>query len=205
MALGRRGGFDGTRMTRSGGSIGAQSELICFRGRQVWVLVEVVDRCDKTVAIRQLIRLIIPEAAEARRRGRLTRPLHTRQGIRGDVANPTGGQHGDDVSGSRMSLAHAQRNAQRLVEEVAARHGDEELKHSVAPQHRLGTEPAARHFEHHLTAADEHDAAVGDDHACRQVDVIADQEHLAFPDDAVGLQRPPDGATRPADRRHIAR
>ena len=46
---------------------------------------------------------------------------------------------------------------------------------------------------------------MGDNHPCRQIDVIADQEHLTFPDDAVGLQRPPDGSTRPADWRHIAR
>ena len=62
-----------------------------------------------------------------------------------------------------------------------------------------------RHLENHLAAADENDPAMGDDHACRQIDVIADEEHLTFPDDAVGLQRPPDGATRPADWRHIAR
>jgi len=109
------------------------------------------------------------------------------------------------MPGSRVPLAHAERHAQRFIKEVTARGGNEELEHPVASQHRLGTEPTTRHFKNDFTTADENDSAVGDDHACREIDVIADEEHLSFPDDAVGLQRPPDGPTRPADRRHIAR
>ena len=121
------------------------------------------------------------------------------------MADPTGGEHGDNVSGSRVPLAHAQRHAQRLVEEVLARHGDEELEDAIAPKHRFWTKPAARHLEHNFTATDEDDAAVGDDHACRQIDVVADEEYLSFPNDAIVLQRAPDGATRPTDRWHVAR
>jgi hypothetical protein len=151
------------------------------------------------------IGLIVPEAAKARRRSGLSRPLQTRQRIRRDVANSTRCQHGDDVSGSRVSLAHTQRHAQWLIEEVLARHGDEELKDAIAPQHRFRAEPAAWHLENDLTTADEDDAAVGDDHACRQIDVVADEEYLSFPNDAVSLQRAPDGASRSADRGHIVR
>ena len=63
-------------------------------------------------------------------------------------------------------------------------------KSSRTPSRRStgsGTEPAARHLENDLTAADEDDAAVGDDHACRQIDVVADEEDLSFPNDAVSL------------------
>jgi hypothetical protein len=104
-----------------------------------------------------------------------------------------------------MPIAHAQRHTERLVEEVAARHGDEKLKDSIAAQHGLRAEPAARHLENDLPATDEDDTTVGDDHPCREVDIVADEEHLSFPDDAVGLQRAPDGATRSADRWHIVR
>src|SRR5918997_1895172 len=67
-----------------------------------------------------------------------------------------------------MPISHAQRPSQRLVEEIAAGHGDEELENSVAAQHGLGTEPAARHLENDLSATDEDDTAVGDDHACSE-------------------------------------
>jgi hypothetical protein len=86
-----------------------------------------------------------------------------------------------------MALTHAQRHPHRLVEEVAAGHGDEDLQDSVSPQHRFGTEPAARHLENNFAATDENNAAVSDDHARCQIDVVADEEDLTFPNDAVGL------------------
>jgi len=104
-----------------------------------------------------------------------------------------------------MPLAHAQRHSQRFIKQVAIRHGDEELEYSIAPQQRLGSEPPTRHLEDRLTAADKNHTPVGNDHARREIDIVADEEHLAFPDDAVCLQRPPDGATRPTDRWHITR
>jgi hypothetical protein len=104
-----------------------------------------------------------------------------------------------------MSLTHTQWHAQWLIEEILPRHGHEELEDAIAPQHRFWTEPTARHLENDLTAANEDDTAVGDDHTCGQIDVIADEEHLPFPDDTISLQRAPDGATRSADRRYFAR
>ena len=70
------------------------------------MLVEVVNHADETIAVHRWVGLVVPEAAEAWRRGRFSRPLQARQCIRGDVANPTGPQHGDDVSSSGMPLAH---------------------------------------------------------------------------------------------------
>ena len=139
----------------------------CLGGHRIRILVEVVDRADQTVVGDERIWFIVPEAAKAWCRSGLSRPLQTRQRIRRDVANPTRCQHGDDVSGSRVPFSQAQRHPQRLVEEVLAGHGDEELEDAIAPQHRFRTEPAARHLENDFTATDEDDAAVGDDHACR--------------------------------------
>jgi hypothetical protein len=70
------------------------------------MLIEVVNRADETVAIQQRIRVIAPKTAEARRRGRLTRTFQTRQCVRSNVANPTRREHGNDVSGCGMPLAH---------------------------------------------------------------------------------------------------
>jgi hypothetical protein len=104
-----------------------------------------------------------------------------------------------------MSLPHAKRHAEWLVEQVSTRHGHEEIENAIASQHWLRSEPASRHIEHELATADKDHAPVGDDHARREVDVIADEQHLTFPDDTVGLERAPDGAARPTDRRNISR
>ena len=102
-----------------------------------------------------------------------------------------------------MPFAHAKRDGHRLVEEVAAGHGDEEVEDAVAAQHGLRPQPLARDVEDDFAAADEDDTAVGDDHAGGEVDVIADEGNLPFPDDAVRLQRAPDGASGTADGRNV--
>jgi hypothetical protein len=86
-----------------------------------------------------------------------------------------------------VSLAHTQWHAQRLIEEILTWHGDKELEDAITPQHRFRAQPATRHLKNDLTTPHEHDAAVGDDHACRQIDVVAYEEDLSFPNDAVSL------------------
>ena len=179
--------------------------MIGLSGRRVWILLEVVDRADEPVAGAERIGFIVPEAAKAWRRGRLSRPLQTRQRIRRDVANPTGANMAMMCPAaecpSRMRNGTRSGSSKRLPPGMAT-------KSSRIPSRRStgsGRSQAARHLENDLSAADEDDSAVGDDHACREVDIVADEEDLTFPDDAVGLQRSPDGATRPADRWHIVR
>lgn len=104
-----------------------------------------------------------------------------------------------------MALAHADGDGHRLVEEVAAGHGHEQVEHAVAAQHRLGAQPFARDVEGDVAAAHEDDAAMGDDHARGEVDVVANEGDLALPNDTVRLQGAPNGAAGAAHGGDIAR
>ena len=99
------------------------------------------------------------------------------------------------------------RNANRerlwLFEEIGAGDEDEQLEYAIAADDWLWPQPIARNLEHDLATADECNSPVGDNHPRREIDVGADEQHLSFPDHAVGLEGAPGGAARPANGWHV--
>jgi hypothetical protein len=147
----------------------------------------------------------VPKTAKSRRWRGLAGAFDPGKRVGRNTTHPAGRQHGNDVPGGGMSLSHPNRERVRFREDVGAGGEDEQLEHAVAAHHWLRSQPIAWNLEDYLTPADEYHPAVRHDHPRREIDIGADQQHLAFPDDAVGLEGTPRRATRTTDGRHVPR
>jgi hypothetical protein len=89
------------------------------------------------------------------------------------------------------------------LKEIGSGGEDEQLQYAIAADDWLGPQPIAGDLEHDLATTNEGYAPVGDNHPRRQIDVGADEQHLPFPDHAVGLEGAPGSAARPANGWHV--
>jgi len=95
------------------------------------------------------------------------------------------------VATGRLTIADPQGDLFGFGEDARPWRGDGKQDKTIGRKPWGGAQPAARYFERNSAAPDESKVSMGNNQACREINLLPDQQDLSFPDDAIGLKRPP--------------